>query len=322
MNLPKYIFSMVSVALLTLTTAAIAQTQSPVFVAARSGNDANPCDFEAPCKTFKTAMSMVASGGEIVALESGEYGFLPISKPVSVIAPDGVYAGVTAISDQAVVIDPEVGNASILLRGLTIKGPGTGLGIDLNSRPVRLRIESCTITGFTRGIDFAVIGQPLGVLAGQLLVTDSVFSQCGIGIFVGPASGGTGFIRATIEHSRFDRNTTSVSGSSRSLITARNSVISNGGGSGFLTSGDNAELNLESCLIAGGNIGVFPSFGINAPVTVRISNSTITNNRIGIGSPNCGENGCPTVTQVLTRGNNTVEGNGTNGSFTGAFSAK
>jgi hypothetical protein len=201
-------------------------------------------------------------------------------------------------------------------------GAGTGLGIDLNSRPVRLRIERCTITGFTRGIDFAVIGQQLGVQAGQLIATDSVFSQCGIAILVGPAGGGTGFIRATIEHCRFDRNTTSVSGSSRSLITARNSAVSNNGGSGFLASGDNAELNLESCLITGGNIGVFPSFGINAPVTVRISNSTITNNRIGIGSPNCGENGCPTVTQILTRGNNTVEGNGINGAFTGSFAAK
>jgi hypothetical protein len=322
MNLPKYIFSAFLVALLTLTTAAIARAQSTIFVSAKNGNDANPCTVEAPCKTFRSAMSMVAPDGEIVVLDSGEYGLLPITKPVSIIAPDGVYAGITAISGQAVTIDPAVGNISILLRGLTIKGTGIGLGIDLNSRPVRLRIERCTIARFTRGIDFAVIGQQLGVPASQLFVTDSAFSQCSIGIFVGPAGGGTGFIRATIENCRFDRNTTSVSGSSRSLITARNSAVSNSGGSGFLASGDNAELNLESCLITGGNIGVFPAFGINAPVTVRISNSTITNNRVGIESADCGENGCPTVTQVLTRGNNTVEGNGTDGSFTGKFAAK
>jgi hypothetical protein len=322
MNHPKYIFSAVLVTLLTLTTAAIAQPQSPIFVSARNGNDGNPCTVEAPCKTFMFAMTMVAPGGEIVVLDSGEYGLLPINKPVSVIAPDGVYAGITAISGQAVIIDPAVGNISILLRGLTIKGTGTGLGIAFNSRPVRLRIERCTITGFTRGIDFAVLGQQLGVLASQLFVTDSVFSQCSIGIFVGPASGSTGFIRATIENSRFDRNTTGVAGSSMSLITARNSAVSNSGGFGFRASGDNAELNLENCLITGGNTGVQPMFGINAPVTVRISNSTITNNRVGIGSPDCGEPGCPTVTQVLTRGNNTVEGNGTDGSFTGKFPAK
>jgi hypothetical protein len=157
---------------------------------------------------------------------------------------------------------------------------------------------------------------------GQLFVTDSAFSQCGIGIFVGPASGGTGLIRATIEHCRFDRNTTGIYGSSRSLVTARNNAVSNSGNAGFVASGDNAELNLESCLITGGSTGVFPSYGLNAPVTVRISNSTITNNRIGIGSADCGEKGCPTVTQVLTRGNNTIEGNGTDGSFTGKFAAK
>jgi hypothetical protein len=39
MNHPKYIFSAVLVALLTLTTAAMAQTQSPIFVSARNGFD-------------------------------------------------------------------------------------------------------------------------------------------------------------------------------------------------------------------------------------------------------------------------------------------
>jgi hypothetical protein len=91
MNLPKYIFSAVLVALLTLTTTAIAQTQSPIFVSAKNGNDANPCTVEAPCKTFRGAMLLVAPGGEIVVLDSGEYGLLPITRPVSVIAPDGVW---------------------------------------------------------------------------------------------------------------------------------------------------------------------------------------------------------------------------------------
>jgi hypothetical protein len=322
MNHPRYIFSAVLVALLTLTTAAMAQTQSPIFVSAKTGNDGNPCTVEAPCRTFRFAMATVALGGEIVVLDSGEYGLLPINKSVSVIAPDGVYAGITAISGQAVIIDPTVGNISILLRGLTIKGTGIGLGIALNSRPVRLRIERCTIARFTRGIDFSVLGQQLGAPAGQLFVTDSAFNQCATGIFVGPASGSTGFTRATIENSRFDINAIGVFGASLSLVTVRNSAVLNSGNAGFQASGNNAELNLENCLITGGNIGVQPMFGISAPVTVRISNSTITNNLVGIGSPACGESGCPTVTQVLTRGNNTVEGNGTDGSFTGKFAAK
>jgi hypothetical protein len=53
---------------------------------------------------------------------------------------------------------------------------------------------------------------------------------------------------------------------------------------------------------------------INGSSVVRVSNSTIVNNTTGVSSAFGGV--------LLTRGNNTLEGNNTNGSFTGMFAAQ
>jgi len=40
-----------------------------VFVASY-GNDANPCTFGSPCKTFQQAVNVVDAGGEVTAIDS------------------------------------------------------------------------------------------------------------------------------------------------------------------------------------------------------------------------------------------------------------
>src|SRR5215472_14476239 len=41
------------------------------------GDDANPCTFGSPCKTFQQAVNVVAAGGEVTAISAG---FPPIQK--------------------------------------------------------------------------------------------------------------------------------------------------------------------------------------------------------------------------------------------------
>lgn len=75
------------------------------------------------------------------------------------------------------------------------------------------------------------------------------------------------------------------------------------------------EVNLENCLIANGQTGVESnSGGRTASVLIRISHSTITNKVLGVNA---------TLGAVLSRGNNTIEGNGTEvaGSL-GTYSAR
>src|SRR5262245_61816233 len=63
--------------------AAPGQAQSRVFVAAQ-GNDANPCTFALPCRTFQHAHDVVAANGEIDVLDPAGYGALIISKAISI----------------------------------------------------------------------------------------------------------------------------------------------------------------------------------------------------------------------------------------------
>lgn len=76
----------------------------------------------------------------------------------------------------------------------------------------------------------------------------------------------------------------------------------------------NAELNVENCLAANNAAVGIVAAGVGNGGRVRVSNSTSTDNSQGVATFNNG--------QVLSRQNNTVEGNGTDGTFTGTYSAK
>ena len=112
-------------ALLAATDAALASAQR-TFVAS-AGNDANPCSIVAPCHSFAAALAQTNSGGEIVALDSAGYAPVDIFGSVSIIAPAGVYAGITAFSGWAIRIGGS--NLRVLLRGLTINALGGTDGV-------------------------------------------------------------------------------------------------------------------------------------------------------------------------------------------------
>src|ERR1700741_1031966 len=61
-----------------------------------SGLDTNPCSRTSPCRSFNAAMAQTAPAGTIVALDSDGYGTVTIAQSVSLIAPEGVYAGIAA----------------------------------------------------------------------------------------------------------------------------------------------------------------------------------------------------------------------------------
>src|SRR5215831_6540493 len=63
------------------------------------GNDANPCTFGSPCKTFQHAHDVVDAGGEVTAIDSAGFGPISINKSVSISSPSGVEAGIVATAD-------------------------------------------------------------------------------------------------------------------------------------------------------------------------------------------------------------------------------
>lgn len=62
------------------------------------GNDANPCSVTLPCRSFNAALAQTVAGGEVIALDSAGYGTMTITQSASVIAPAGVYAGISVFS--------------------------------------------------------------------------------------------------------------------------------------------------------------------------------------------------------------------------------
>ncbi len=114
---------------------------------AHDGNDANPCSITLPCRAFAAALLQTNPGGEIIVLDSAGYGPVTIDKAVSIIAPAGIYAGVTATSGNGIVVNAP--GAAVVLRGLEINGTGTSAGSGIvNQAAASLLIDRCTVSGF------------------------------------------------------------------------------------------------------------------------------------------------------------------------------
>jgi hypothetical protein len=82
-------------------------TAQRTFVASY-GLDTNPCSLVAPCRSFGEAIKHTSSGGEVIVLDTAGYGSVVITKPVSIIAPPGIYAGLSVAAGTGIVVNPVV----------------------------------------------------------------------------------------------------------------------------------------------------------------------------------------------------------------------
>jgi hypothetical protein len=100
-------------------------------------------------------------------------------------------------------------------------------------------------------------------------------------------------------------------------VAVSNSIAS-GNGSGFIAFANTvaAELSLETCVAFNNDVGVRVAIVSTGTAVVRLSNSTVPDNQTGLLN-----DGLPAA--LLSRGNNTVEGNVNNTSgVIGSYSAK
>jgi len=268
-----------------------------------TGSDANPCTYSLPCRLFQHAHDVVDDSGEVIALTSGGYGTLTITKNVTI---SGV--GVSAVSspyssESAITIATAgitVGLRSIIVRAF---GAGTGGNGIVVTAVGNLHVEDCVISGF------GVTGINVGLTAdgSHIFIKDTIMKNNGVyGIIIATT---TGIVRASIDNCRAERNAFHGFFASRnSRVTINRSVASGNSGIGFNArsdvSGETAELNCEEC-VSSNNIDGFDAIGTSSGVaTMRVSHSTATNNT-GFGFVQSG-------TGVFnTLGNNTVRGNGT-----------
>lgn len=278
------------------------------FVSA-SGNDNDPCTLLKPCRTFNRAISQTDSGGEVVVLSSAGYGTFTVSKAVTVEAPPGVYAGITVTGSVATIaIDINAGSSdAVTLRGLSINSLNPdSVGVRFLNGAV-LHVENCAFNSNEIGV--------WSIGAGSLDIRDSVFTGNLFGIRVEPTSGTAS---ATVENVKLQGNADGLDAFDGARVTAHNTVASGNSNLGFGATSfttRSVELNVESC-VASNNAhnGIAVTSFSTGTATVRLASSTITNNAVvGLDIGNL-------PATLLSRGNNTVEGNaidvfGTLGSY-------
>ena len=179
-----------------------AHARARVFVASY-GNDANPCTFGSPCKTFQQAVNVVDPGGEVTAIDSAGFGPINITQAVTITSPDGVEAGIVPNPGSPGISINTTGD--VFLRGLTIEGNNSGTdGISLTGggtgTVTTLGIVHCVLRHFTHD---GIYLQPTNTL--HLSIIDTIASNNGLeGIDLSPSGNGT--MHGVVDHSTASSN--------------------------------------------------------------------------------------------------------------------
>jgi len=194
--------ALLAVAFACTFATAPAHARARTFVASY-GNDANPCTFGSPCKTFQQAVNIVDAGGEVTAIDSAGFGPINITKAVTITSPAGVEAGIAA-NANADAIDIDAGQSdTVVLSGLTLAGDKSAVdGIHFGSGQA-LEIINCAIRGFK---DFGVYVIP--TTSAQVLISNTVINDNFEGIGLQTINGGP--IIAAIDHVTLNNNDVGV----------------------------------------------------------------------------------------------------------------
>lgn len=286
---------------LCLLTSAAAHAQATRTWVSGVGDDANPCSRTAPCKTFAGAISKTAAGGEISVLDPGGFGAVTITKSIT-ISGDGTLAGILAAGTNGVIVNAGA-NDTVVLRNLSIHGAGTGLNGIRYLAGRALRVEKCSISGFTnRGIDVVFTGTG----SGALTVVDTSVANVGVvGIRVDNSVGASS-PSALLDNVQISKSTIGFDVLKSGVATISNSSVSDVTNQAVVAE-NSAVVNATDCVLTRNGTGIA---AFNAGSTIRISNSSIFNNTVGVSVAGGGIGD--------TFGNNAVFGNGTN--FVGSIS--
>lgn len=293
----SFLSSFVRMFVLALTLCAdLASGQVRTFVST-SGSDGNPCTKALPCRNFDAAVAAVDSGGEVVALDSGGYGPVAINKSVAVIAAAGLHAAIAPTVGDAITIAAGTEDR-VILRNLFLNNQGTAASGIVNQSAAEVSIQSCSISNFTsNGIYIVNTGD------NSTVIKDSAIRASSYAIIMEFADAGT---RVTVENSFLGLNFMGIEADSPGFVSVRDTVFSGnnfgvravGGQMGAVKS----EINLESCLLNGNGVAVVSEgMGVQGSATVRLANTMIVNNDIGLEVLSGGA--------IVSFGNNMLHGN-------------
>jgi nitrous oxidase accessory protein NosD len=296
----------VVVAALLVAPVTLRAQATKIFVAS-FGSDANDGSRGAPKRNFQAAHDAVATDGEIVALDTAGYGAVAITKGIGITAPPGITGFVTVSSGDAVTVNAP--GATVTLRGLTLTSTArsaTGIAV-LGVRV--LNLFDCTMSGFSEGVDFSPSN------AATLAAKNTTLRDCTNGVRVPTLAAANTTV--VLDRCRLEACTTAglvITTSSTGGVSHRAEVhgcLFAGSTGGISLFGASNRLVVSECTFSANTIGITVN---TSGASAKVEGSTITGNGTGLSKV--------AGAVLLSRGNNTVENNNTDGTFSGTYSAK
>lgn len=286
----------------------------------------NSCTLASPCRSFAAAMLQTLAGGEVIVLDSAGYGPVTIAQSVSIIAPPGVYAGVTVPSADGVLVAGA--GITVVLQGLTINGTGGSNGINF-SQGDELHVINCSISNMSSdGISATAAGGKLFV-AGTTVrdgASRGLFASGTVTVIVDRArieNNGSGGIRAadgaalSVRESAVVNNLAGIAAAASAGKTTRSTVDSSlladfSGGAAIANATDAGSLATLDMIRSTGTrsasgVGVLSSATAPAAAVVTIAASVLTDN-FGPGVVAQGN-------AIALANGNTIAGNGSSGLY-------
>ena len=321
-------FALVPFALLLETTEVGATSAQRTFVAP-TGNDANICSLVAPCRSFTRALAQTSPKGEIVVLDSAGYGHVTIAQSVSIVAPTGIYAGISVSAGEGVTIDAGVAD-TVVLRGLVINGQGGSIGINFVQGSL-VRLENCIVSNWTsKGIQHIAAG-------GKLVVLDSIVGDNGGTGILMQADGDLLLDGVHVEHNAGDgASATAVAGLASAHI--RNSNLSYNGAAGVAAFNPappsaRTSVDIEASMLTGNSgDGVFAGGVAAGSTDVTLARSTVSGNQLsgvsvfqsaargGVSAELTGNTFADNVSVAVKVDGNTAGGSISQNAFNGVYS--
>jgi hypothetical protein len=304
MRKDQFVFRTLALLTLFCAGAVFAQAQLDRTFVSRAGSDANTCDKLSPCATFAGAFAKTRTGGEINAVEPGDYSngsTFVINRAVTV---DGLGVGATLTAQNFQdAIRVEVGSAdTVIIRNLSITGFQESVASNPGDNGIRyhsggaLVIQNCDIHSFEgAGILAQVRSNPTGAatLQAKLAVSDvKIYNNYGYGVLLDGRDGQP--LDFAIDNARVEANGVNFgngvgiavfafNGDVRGVI--RDSVMA-GNTTGVnveAAAGRTSQVHLEDCSITVNQAGVQTGFLPGGGTTRVFISDTVVQFNQGVG---------------------------------------
>ena len=278
--------------------ASMAQAQATRTWVSGVGDDVNPCSRTAPCKTFAGAISKTATNGEINCLDPAGYGAINITKSITIDCEDTQGSILASLVNGVIVNGAGV---DVRLRGISINGVGNGINCVRVLQASRVTLDEVVCNGFTQhGVS---VENSSGALS--LVVWNSSFRSLG-GNGINTFVTGTGSASVAVGSSLFAFTNIALNFGVSAKGAVHDSTITNNG-TGLRADGATSNLSAQNNQVSHNTTGVFAANGAN----VRIGGNLITGNGTGLSGAN-----------IMSFGQNSIDGNTVNGAVSGAASVQ